>query len=83
MSAGASTWTALAYLLCREKGRQLAMEGRAVEVDGGAATVVDLPFLSRDFAPGAAPLQSPASPSPAAPRCAAVLLASLSRLFAS
>ena len=59
VSAGSSTWLALAYLLCREKGKQLAMEGRVVEVAGcGAGTVVDLPFMSREFAPGAAPLLS-------------------------
>lgn len=74
--AGSATWLAMAYLLCREKGKQLVMKGRVVEVAGcGAATVVDLPFMSREFAPGAAPLMSKqAEPSTTTPKCAAFLL---------
>lgn len=74
VSEDGATWAALAYLLCREKGQQVLMEGRAVQVDGQAAKVVDAPFLSRQFAPGAAPLvaaAAPKEPSPTDVRCAA------------
>jgi len=67
VSEDGATWAALAYLLCREKGQQVLMEGRAVQVDGQAAKVVDAPFLSRQFAPGAAPLVAAAAPKEPSP----------------
>lgn len=46
---------ALAYLRCRSKGNQIALEGKRVQVNGVDGQVVEVPFLQRDFRPGQAP----------------------------
>lgn len=50
------SWIANGYLRCRSKGQQLQMEGRHVEVNNSPAQITSLPFLSREFPEGQAPL---------------------------
>jgi len=46
---------AMAYLRCKSKGELVDLEGARVTVAGSTATVIPLPFLSREFAPGDLP----------------------------
>jgi len=49
---------ALAYVRCRVKGKQVSVEGMPVEVGGVKGVVTPIPFATREFAPGAAPVQA-------------------------